>query len=145
MKINVTSERGGSYRLKISSPDREAFFSAIESLKNYIAPYHREYDGVARQWVIDGAADFYSWLDVVEQDYAAEVIWGNAKKQQTARKPPSPSTDELYAALHLLPTAPPELVKSAYRLLASLNHPDHGGDELAMKRLNLIYEKLKAA
>jgi DnaJ-domain-containing protein 1 len=149
MKINITTTRDG-YRLKISSPDRDAFFSAIESLKNYIAPYHREYDGAARQWVIDGAADFYSWLDIAEADYAAEVIWGSEKRQQrqhqSTPKSEPPKMIDAYKTLCLTPDAPPELVRVAYRCLAQIHHPDKAsGDELKMKRINLAFESLRAA
>jgi curved DNA-binding protein CbpA len=48
------------------------------------------------------------------------------------------------ARLHLLPDAPPELIKAAYRELAKLNHPDKGGNEEAMKLLNEAYAKLAA-
>jgi hypothetical protein len=48
-----------------------------------------------------------------------------------------------HATLYLLPGAPPELVKSAYRCLALLHHPDHGGDTETMKTINAAYEKLR--
>jgi hypothetical protein len=151
MKIYITTESRGAYRLKVSSPDRDDFFAAIEALKNSIAPYHREYDGGTRQWLISGDGDsadcLYSWLDEMEVRFNAEAIWNEEKKQSYTRphKQAETSPVDLFATLHLLPTAPPELIKAAYRTLASLTHPDHGGDELKMKRLNLAYEKLRAA
>ena len=39
------------------------------------------------------------------------------------------------AELHL-PTAPPELVEGAYRILARLHHPDAGGSREAMQAIN---------
>lgn len=41
-----------------------------------------------------------------------------------------------YAVLHLAPDAPPEVVKAAQRALAMLHHPDRGGSEADMKRIN---------
>lgn len=41
-----------------------------------------------------------------------------------------------FAALHLRPSAPPELVKVAHRTLAKLYHPDKGGDLATMQRIN---------
>jgi hypothetical protein len=151
MKIKITTLPEvpyGIYEVKISSRDKDEFFEAIDALKNHISPQYRVFDGETRQWLINGIASrsLHGWLEAMEEEYDAEAVWdGEKRERENAPKSKQPTTAELYAALHLLPTAPPELVKSAYRLLASLNHPDHGGDELAMKRLNLIYEKLKAA
>jgi hypothetical protein len=50
-----------------------------------------------------------------------------------------------FATMHLLPTAPPELVTVAYRTLAKLAHPDRGGDVHRMQALNVAYELLRAS
>lgn len=47
-----------------------------------------------------------------------------------------PAIDPDFAELHLLPTAPPELIDVAYRTLARIHHPDAGGDTRVMQRLN---------
>jgi DnaJ-domain-containing protein 1 len=146
MKIYVDKDHAGAYRLKISSPDKDLFYEAIESLKNFFPAYLREYDPQTRRWIIRHDADLYSWLEAADINFDAEVSWGNERKQPFAYNPATPSTDELYATLHLLPSAPDELVRAAYKCLAQLHHPDKAhGDELKMKRLNLAFEKLKAA
>jgi curved DNA-binding protein CbpA len=45
--------------------------------------------------------------------------------------------------LHLLPSAPPELIEGAYKILARLSHPDVGGDPEAMRALNEARDALK--
>jgi curved DNA-binding protein CbpA len=57
---------------------------------------------------------------------------------------PGHQTTDAYAVLHLLPTAPPELIKAAYRCLAMIHHPDRGGDTEAMQRINSAYAGLSA-
>ncbi len=59
--------------------------------------------------------------------------------------PPAPlrETDPVFAALHLLPNAPPELVEAAYRVLARLMHPDLGGDGERMAELNRAVAELR--
>lgn len=52
---------------------------------------------------------------------------------------PNPS----FAVLHLLPTAPPEVIKAVYRVLASIHHPDKGGDMRKMQAINAAYEALQ--
>lgn len=45
-----------------------------------------------------------------------------------------------YAALHLLPSAPLPVVKAAYRALARLHHPDHGGSSREMAAITRAYQ-----
>jgi DnaJ-class molecular chaperone len=49
----------------------------------------------------------------------------------------------VWDALHLKPTAPPELVQAAYKCLARIHHPDHGGDNESMRRLNAAYDRVR--
>jgi hypothetical protein len=48
---------------------------------------------------------------------------------------------EAFTTLHLLPTAWPELVKSAKKIAAKRLHPDRGGAHGAMVRANLAAEQ----
>jgi hypothetical protein len=48
-----------------------------------------------------------------------------------------------FATLHLLPTAPPELVQAAHRTLVKVHHPDVGGDTQVMTRINLAVQKIR--
>jgi hypothetical protein len=65
------------------------------------------------------------------------------RQQQQERERRSSYGHSPYAALHLQPTAPPELIHSAWRCLAKLYHPDRGGDLTMMQRINRAYEELK--
>jgi hypothetical protein len=47
-----------------------------------------------------------------------------------------------YRTLHLLPTAPDELVKHAYRVMCKIHHPDKGGTTPQMQRVNEAYGRL---
>lgn len=49
-----------------------------------------------------------------------------------------------YRALHLQPSAPPELVKAAFRVMCKLHHPDTGGTTRTMQRVNEAYGLLAA-
>jgi len=48
-----------------------------------------------------------------------------------------------YATLYLLPTAPWEVVRAAYKALAVSCHPDHGGSTEAFQRINSAYQELE--
>jgi hypothetical protein len=47
-----------------------------------------------------------------------------------------------FEVLHLLPSAPTEVVKAAFKALALLHHPDRGGDEELFKEINSAYETI---
>jgi DnaJ-domain-containing protein 1 len=147
MKIYVENKPHSFYRVRLSSPDRDEFFAAIESLKNSIAPQYREFEPQARVWVISSACALYAWLDAVEMEYDAEVVWLDPMHaDQNAPKSEPPKMIDAYKTLCLTPDAPPELVRVAYKCLAQLHHPDKAsGDELRMKRINLAFESLRAA
>src|SRR5262245_34254376 len=48
--------------------------------------------------------------------------------------------DAAFAALHLLPLAPPELVKAAHKTLYLPHHPDCGGNLRAVQEVNAAYD-----
>lgn len=50
--------------------------------------------------------------------------------------------DVAYATLYLLPEAPPEVVKAAYRALAQIYHPDRGGDPAKMAAVNAAVKEI---
>lgn len=58
--------------------------------------------------------------------------------------PRRPVADPDYTALHLLPTAPPEVVAVVYRALSKLYHPDKGGSHERMLTINEAYENLRS-
>ena len=49
---------------------------------------------------------------------------------------------DAYQMLHLLPTAPPEVVKASYKALCFLNHPDRGGTNEQMCLLQEAFDEL---
>ena len=55
--------------------------------------------------------------------------------------PPAPI--DPYAVLWLRPGAPWAVIKAAYRGLASIHHPDKGGDGTTMQQLNAAYAILR--
>jgi hypothetical protein len=70
---------------------------------------------------------------------AGTVNW----RQAPVRTVPQDPLADAYAALWLRPGAPTHVVKAAYRALAAVHHPDVGGDEAAMRRLNAAYAALQ--
>lgn len=52
-----------------------------------------------------------------------------------------PAVAAAFSELYLLPTAPDVVVKAAFRALAKIHHPDVGGSNETMRRLNDAYER----
>lgn len=55
------------------------------------------------------------------------------------------SLEDAYATLCLTADASPELVQLAYRVLAKMRHPGHGGDDSSMARLTTAVAAIRAA
>jgi DnaJ-class molecular chaperone len=56
----------------------------------------------------------------------------------------SPENVGPHATLFVLDTAPWEVVTAAYKALALLHHPDHGGSTEAFIRIQKAYDTLKS-
>jgi len=85
------------------------------------------------------------WLDSARAVVNAKVEWQPTKHEHALGRSPRNETTA-HATLHLLPSAPPELIRAAFKCLAQLHHPDkQGGDEEIMKRISDAYQRLLAA
>ena len=138
------------FRVKLKSDSTSDFALCIDALKSYIGVPLRSYKPASREWEVDADADdaLKCWLTYCHSEIGADVIWlkGGENRQRHTHQPhePRPKNIDPYVTLHLLPSAPPELVKVAYRCLAQIHHPDHGGDTAAMQRINAAYRRLAA-
>jgi hypothetical protein len=134
----------------------------IESLK-YHVPWGRTWSPeekiwrVQRQFLADLMAAIDPFMDYMVFDGKrqwdgqsrshSEWFWEGERKAPPP--PPRPGygggrNADLYALLHLIPGAPIEVVKAAYRAVALKAHPDTGGSDAQMKVINAAYEKLMA-
>jgi hypothetical protein len=138
------------FRVKLRSDSTSDFARCIDALKSYIGVPLRSYKPEKREWVLsaDADAELKCWLTYCHTEIGAHVIWlkGGENRQRHTHQPhePRPKNIDPYQTLHLLPSAPTELVKVAYRCLAQIHHPDKGGDEEQMKRLNAAFKMLAA-
>jgi len=96
------------------------------------------------------------WLDTwfpgdalqLEEADAGDLGDDNKPPHERGRLPATPAGPDplaaAYACLHLLPTAPPELVQVAHRWAARAHHPDHGGTAARMSAINAAIEIIRA-
>ncbi len=136
IKIKVTHTSEG-YGVKISSADSNAFTYAIDELKNTVPSSYRTYDPTRKIWTITDSDCLNDWLYETRRAYTVEVNYADAYQ------PPPPPKQQIvspFTTLHLLPSAPPELVKAAYKTLAKIYHPDARGDGEKMIAINRAFE-----
>ena len=142
--ILITPETDGHF-VKVQSDDPSDFQTAIDTLKSFIPAHRRKYVPRLRQWFIAQEAEEATgrWLNYCCQHLQAEVDVDRTHKSASANER-QPKVSDPYTTLHLLPSAPPELVRSAYKCLATLYHPDKPtGDVEKMKALNNAFDQLR--
>jgi hypothetical protein len=115
--------------------------SVVERLKATIPSYNREWSPSQKHWLI---APFY----IAEFAAVLRAVYGECLVEElpagTAEPTPIRGERDLaFRELHLMPTAPVELVEASYCCLARLHHPDRGGSDARMRRLNEAVEVLR--
>ena len=114
----------------------------ITLLKDEIPRECRGWDSEERVWRID--INYLTTLRVL-CEHCGRMEWESAEpgyyRATSARSAADPHAAD-FAVLHLLPTAPEELLRAAYRTLALKHHPDVGGDEGRMKSITGAYSRL---
>ena len=99
----------------------------VAELKRLIPPHARRYLPATREWFVTSAYEDQARVifRATWPHYEEEEGHGDDPTSQRPRDSHPPfAADRHYAALHLLPSAPRELIDSAYRTLVKLNHPD---------------------
>lgn len=68
--------------------------------------------------------------------------WGNVRIRIIQKSPKIHPLRKEFAVLGLVPGSKAKKVKQRYRELAFKNHPDKGGDQGKMVKINLAYKKI---
>ncbi len=136
IKIKITTTDGGS-EVKIFAADTNAFTYAISELKGIIPVAFRNYDPTKKTWIITDWGCLDEWLDELRSVYEIETEYDD---EQPSRPPPPQSIASPFQTLYLLPNAPPEVVKAAYKALAKIHHPDARGSSEKMIEINRAFE-----
>ena len=154
--IFITRDGQQDFHVKLQSGDTYVFKLLLDTLKSFINPCYRFYDPGTRKWVVGEPAteSFRGWLAYARATFNARVQWigseayADPEAEWTPPPPPRPPRSKAldpHATLWLLPGAPPELVRAAFKCLATIYHPDKPtGDEEKMKELNSAYRRLAA-
>jgi hypothetical protein len=150
--IFITRDGQQDFHVKLQSADSYVFKSLIDALKNFVSPVYRRYEPATRKWVVGEPAteSFRGWLSYARATFGAQVQWigeayADPESEWTPPKRERPKPIDPYVTLHLLPSAPPELIRAAFKCLAQIHHPDKGGETEVMQRINDAYGRLLAA
>jgi hypothetical protein len=125
----------------------------IEFLKYGIKPQTmRRYDGDSRAWLVhwkqlrtlaNTARRFYEAVDWSTLPPEWQMVAAGGEATTTVVEEPE-EKENPFTVLHLTEDAPLEVIIAAYRALAQLHHPDHGGSDEAMARINDAYTSARA-
>ena len=113
----------------------------VAELKRAVPAPLRTYDPDLKTWTVAGR--YVSAVYHVLAQVFGEVDVEGSRSGAADRG--RPTGGDPYVVLHLLPTAPPELVSAAHKCLAKLHHPDAGGSTAVMQRINRAVESIREA
>jgi hypothetical protein len=98
-----------------------------------------------RKWLPDQRQWWFKADAEATMLYLAERYCGSMQHvQENSNVAPAMPAEkvEAYRTLHLLPSAPDEVVKAVYRALSKIHHPDMGGRTSDMQGINEAFERL---
>ncbi len=102
----------------------------VDAIKATIPARARSYDPTTKAWSVSAPYTDLAVLLLRRIYPDAEVYHADQAHRQEVPPPAARPAADPYAVLHLLPSAPPELVDAAQRCLARLHHPDRQPEAL---------------
>ena len=146
---------GRRYHLRWFCEETGDWRLILHDFKCAFEPHERRFDAATKTWSLPlycrarvrQWAD--RWFDADEREFSEDEPAGHSRSYSYSRtssgrygEPQSTTTavERAYAEMHLLPSAPPELVQAAHRVLLKQVHPDRGGTHEQTVRLNLAWE-----
>ena len=113
----------------------------VGEIKRAVSSPLRSYDPDSKTWTVAGR--YVSAVYHVLAQVFGEVDVEGSRSGAADRG--RQSSDDPWVILHLRPTAPPELVSAAHKVLARLHHPDAGGSTALMQQINRAVESIREA
>lgn len=114
--------------------DPRYFSCAIALMRHFFGDgYIDSTKGVAEPQVSDWKERWEAWKST-----------SHKRGERENRPPPRlKPVSNAFSVLYVTSNAPPEVIKAVYRTLASIHHPDKGGDTAVMQQINEAYNELK--
>jgi len=90
------------------------------------------------------ARKYYQHIDYssLSEELQIFIVQETKERSSGVVKEEKLKVENPYTKLHLLESAPIEVVKASYKALVLLYHSDRGGDEEVLKEINLAYTEI---
>jgi hypothetical protein len=149
-------EDQGRLRLRWRSHDSDEWFEILAGFKEAFLPHtERSFRESDKTWSVplhcrtkldEWADSYFSTAFQVWEDQADEGPRASRSEQRdrsAGSAARGSSVEEAYRVLHLLPSAPDEVLDAVHRALIKVYHPDHGGNHEDAVRINLAIEEIR--
>lgn len=150
IEVTILEElASGGWHFAFTADTSEKFNYAVAALKAHLHPAMRKWMPDEHCWWISGPGMVRLYDLFAEVREQLRRMGSNAHRQQNTRQSREQSTRgnvapvevaEAFVLMFLVPSAPLPVIKAAYRALANIYHPDHGGTHEQMLRLNKAHE-----
>lgn len=113
-------------------------------------PIFWAWDGYRERWIPSDISSIHGDEVGFEGGVLYERHHQRHRCETSTKSPPPPpppvqawqQPSSHHATLYVLPNAPKEVIRAAYRALATIHHPDAGGDSERMIEINKAYAAL---
>ena len=149
-------EDQGRLRLRFRSPDSYEWHEILDAFKEAFVPHaERSFRESDKTWSLPlrCRTRLHKWADAYFS--ATYQVWEDEEDEEprASRSEQRDSTggaraygsalEEAYRVLHLLPTAPNEVLDAVHRTLIKIHHPDCGGSHEEAVRINLAMQEIR--
>lgn len=138
--IFVKHRTDGKYEVRVAAQSSRDYKQMIMSLRIYVPESMRTFKHLPRTWVIENQCRNEVGLWVVKMTEALDPTVEFFCERDGAWEA---TVGESYRTLHVLPSAPWEVVRNAYEGLVEIYHVRGGGDREQLERLHAAYDKLR--
>jgi len=135
LEIFCDIEGDSDYFVSWRSDDYEIFRAANALFAAFVPPRHARYVSDCWAWIVDAAARecLRRFLQHMAAHYGAHIEGLHFTEEGDALV-------DAYLMLHLLPSAPLEVVKASHKALTRLHHPDRGGEVGMLQVINAAFD-----
>lgn len=135
--LNKTSFRSDIWKLRINKENFQRFLKIAHEYSDLLI-------------VSDKVLEFFGYKekrrDIIDNDYILDISFAGPEISISKRLYSTNfdlNSNDPYIIFDIKPKDTLKIIKKKYRLLALKYHPDRGGDESKMKKINIAYKQLK--
>ena len=147
----ITARRGQGYNgergIFVKTPYSQEF---VEELKLMVPKQWRGWDATTKEWFIHVEGEgLLAAVLASTLKRSLRTLLGEDQRREAPPPPPPPrqpppssEVARYFEILHLLESAPDEVVQAARKALAARHHPDRGGSTEQMARINDAVDRI---